>query len=111
MSKSETFLVTGIEWDVSGTGNDGTDELLYALPDMIEIDIESGLDEEEREIALSDAITDIVGFCHKGFRYVKLVTLKVPIMMYDRYPWTGIGLQHDSDLLSYALKNNPRPLV
>ena len=47
--------VTNIEWDV-----DRAEDLEF-LP--TEIDVPDGLDEDE----ISDYITDLTGFCHKGF--------------------------------------------
>lgn len=46
-----------IQWDT-----DGDQELLKELP--TEIDIPDGMDDEDE---ISDYISDVTGFCHKGF--------------------------------------------
>ena len=51
---------TNIEWDVDDEGD------LAFLPTEIEIP-----DEMEDEDEISDYLSDITGFCHKGFNLVE----------------------------------------
>lgn len=64
--------VYDIDWDVRDPEfPDQTVEEL-GLPDEITVELDDGLDDEEVEETLSDAITDGYGFCHNGFKYEKI---------------------------------------
>jgi hypothetical protein len=53
------MLVTNVKYDTDGEKVD--------LPSTLEIKIPVDLDEEEIDEFVSDKISEITGFCHKGF--------------------------------------------
>lgn len=55
------YLVTDIEYDTDGEEVD--------LPTTLEIPVPN--DEENIEDFISDKISDLTGFCHFGFNFVK----------------------------------------
>lgn len=57
------YIVHNIEYDIDEDNPD-----IY-LPERIVIDIPSNEDEIQIDALLSDAISDITGYCHKGFSY------------------------------------------
>ena len=58
-----TYKVSEIVWD--------TDEQESDLPTecLIDVMVNSNTTEEDIEESISEAITDMVSFCHKGFKY------------------------------------------
>jgi hypothetical protein len=59
------YKITDIKYDTDG-------EEIKSLPLNIEVEIdETDKDLGEIEEELSDAISNITGFCHDGFRYIK----------------------------------------
>jgi hypothetical protein len=58
------YEVTNIKYDTDGEEID--------LPKLLNIEVPSGLDEEETDEYVSDKISEETGFCHKGFSMRKL---------------------------------------
>ena len=58
-----TYKVSEIVWD--------TDEQESDLPTecLIDVMVNSNTTEEDIEESISNAITDMVSYCHKGFKY------------------------------------------
>ena len=55
------YLITNIKFDTDG-------EYIYDLPETLEINVPNNItDEDEIDEYLSDKISDITGWCHKGF--------------------------------------------
>lgn len=54
-----------IEWDIDENFDGDLDELQF-LPDIMEIP--NGMTDEEE---ISDWLSDMTGFCHKGFKLVE----------------------------------------
>lgn len=60
MAKNKTYLVTDIEYD--------TDGLKVKLPKTLKIVVPEDVNGyEEIESFISDEISNITGYCHKGF--------------------------------------------
>jgi|TARA_R110000787_G_scaffold235704_1_gene342467 hypothetical protein len=59
-----TYEVTNIKYD--------TDDEEIDLPKLLNIEVPSGLDEEETDEYVSDKISEETGFCHKGFSMRRL---------------------------------------
>lgn len=58
----EILRINNIQWDAD------TPDELEGLPKELTLNIDlDGLDEDEREEAISNAVTDATGYCHKGF--------------------------------------------
>jgi len=55
--KEKTYIVTDIKYDTDGEELDLPKELTITVP----------ADEEDVEEYISDEISNITGFCHKGF--------------------------------------------
>jgi len=58
------YLITDIEYDT-----DGAD---VNLPKKMEIEVSTGVDDENVEDFLSDKISNETGFCHNGFTFSEL---------------------------------------
>ena len=58
-----TYKVSEIIWDTDGQECDLPTECL------IDVMVNSNTTEEDKEESISNAITDMVSFCHKGFKY------------------------------------------
>ena len=55
------YLITNIKFDTDG-------EYIDDLPETLEINVPNNItDEDEIDEYLSDKISDITGWCHKGF--------------------------------------------
>ena len=61
--RSRTYKVSEIVWDTDGQECDIPSECL------IDVMVNCYTTEEEIEESISNAITDMVSFCHKGFTY------------------------------------------
>lgn len=58
------FECSEIEWD--------TDDQILDLPRKLKVEINNDIDDIEE--SLSDQLTNITGFCHKGFDYKEIET-------------------------------------
>ena len=58
-----TYKVSEIVWDTDEQESDPPSECL------IDVMVNSNTTEEDIEESISNAITDMVSYCHKGFRY------------------------------------------
>ena len=58
------YTITNINYDTDGE--------IIDLPKMIIVDVPSDILDEDIEDYLSDEISNISGFCHKGFSIVEL---------------------------------------
>lgn len=63
------YKVYDIVYDTDG------EEISFSLPDPLFVEIDA-TGKEEIEEALSDAISNITGYCHNGFLYEPLTTEK-----------------------------------
>jgi hypothetical protein len=54
------FVVKGIEYDTDG-------EEIDDLPETLTITVPEDIEDDDVEEYLSDEISNITGFCHKGF--------------------------------------------
>lgn len=60
------FKCYDIKWDTDG-------EVIDDLEDCIEVCVPEGIEDDELDDFLGDAITDHSGFCHFGFDYHEVV--------------------------------------
>ena len=58
-----TYKVSEIVWDTDEQESDPPSECL------IDVMVNSNTTEEDIEESISNAITDMVSYCHKGFKY------------------------------------------
>lgn len=62
--KTKTYTVTNIEWDTDGEQ--------IELPITLNVNVPSDMPTDEIDDFISDEISNMTGYCHKGFAATEL---------------------------------------
>ena len=63
------ILVKNVDWDLNDIPTKERENILAEIPQSFFVPISDDTDYDEVEYVVSDAISDIFGYCHFGFDY------------------------------------------